>query len=158
MGARQSQYEPPASRIKVTYVDHERQEATIEVGTSELHEQLRMIAQQVSRNASDRNIAIKVDLDKNFTPSADFQTVIGSRGFENILSGVYVTSLVVEGEFDHYHMMQDKQKWWARMKVLLAHVGLVFRESATVTILPLNINHATHMDSSLQDLVFEGSK
>jgi hypothetical protein len=44
------------------------------------------------------------------------------------------------------------------MKVLLAHVGLVFRESSTVTIIPLNITHATHTDAALHGLVFDNSR
>jgi hypothetical protein len=110
------------------------------------------------QNAEGRNISIRVDLDRNFTPSADFQTTIGGRRFENALAGIYVTLLVVEGEFDHYHLAEDKRKWWARMMVLLKHVGLVFRESSTVTIIPLNITHATPTDSALHGLVFENSR
>jgi hypothetical protein len=98
------------------------------------------LANRLKTEAIDNNISVTIDLGSSFTPTH----VLRSEAMKKILfcefRGVFVTKLIIKGDFHDDISDWDKKWWWAEFQLFATSLGFELRNFCTITCLAADVN------------------
>lgn len=83
------------------------------------------------RVMKNNDLGIEADLYYNFRPPATFDTLLDPI-LKNSLNGLYVSELVINGEFADDVTLEERAAFWKHVQLAVTHLGLKVRKSAHI--------------------------